>query len=185
MVVYGNKTYGNALLELKDILVGTGCIPIAGAAFIGEHSFSNAELPIAQSRPNINDLKYAENLGRSVIMKLNHIQSIEESHEVIVPGNHPYGGVTELWNVDFIAVNDRCTKHGICAEVCPTGAISIENTKLIDIEKCISCCACIKKCPENARTIKEGKVKDAAVRLNNLFQEPKKAEVFTANIKSN
>jgi len=39
VVVYGNLAYENALLELKDVLTKCGCKPIAGAAYIGEHSF--------------------------------------------------------------------------------------------------------------------------------------------------
>jgi flavodoxin len=35
VVVYGNRAYENALLELKDIVTSRGCIPIAGAAYIG------------------------------------------------------------------------------------------------------------------------------------------------------
>ncbi|MCG8412148.1 MAG: EFR1 family ferrodoxin [Bacteroidales bacterium] len=176
--VYGNRTYGNALLELKDILVEAGCIPLAGATFIGEHSFSSSELPIAKSRPTINDLRHAENFGKKIITKLNAIQSTKDISKINIPGNTPYGGITKLWSVDFIAISDKCKNHGLCAEVCPTGAINFENTRLIDIEKCISCCACIKNCPENARTIKKGKVKDAAIRLNSLFKEPKNLELF-------
>ncbi|MGD8777499.1 MAG: EFR1 family ferrodoxin [Ignavibacteria bacterium] len=178
VVVYGNRTFGNALLELKDILTKTGCVPVAGAAFIGEHSFSSSELPIAESRPDAGDLEQAEFFGRKIKEKLQSIPSIEKITELNIPGNYPYGGVTELWSVDFIAISDKCTKQGICAEVCPTGAIDFENTNIIDKEKCISCCACIKKCPENARTIKESKVKEASVRLHNLYQEPKMPEVF-------
>jgi NAD(P)H-dependent FMN reductase len=49
IVVYGNRVYDDALLELKDILVKCGCIPIACAAYIGEHSFSSLETPIART----------------------------------------------------------------------------------------------------------------------------------------
>lgn len=55
-VVYGNRAFEDALLELKDIMIGRGCIPVAGAAFIGEHSFSSAEAPVAAGRPDQNDL---------------------------------------------------------------------------------------------------------------------------------
>lgn len=178
VVVYGNRTYGNALLELADILIGTDCIPIAGGAFIGEHSFSSANLPIAESRPNADDLEYAIDFGRRIRKKLQSVSPIDNINDIKIPGNHPYGGVTELWSVDFIAISDKCSKKGICAEVCPTGAIDIEDTSIIDKEKCISCCACIKNCPENARTIKESKVKEAAIRLNSLFQEQKTPEIF-------
>ncbi|WP_245628589.1 flavodoxin family protein [Salidesulfovibrio brasiliensis] len=56
VVVYGNRAYENALLELKDIVQSRGCIPVAGAAFVGEHSFSSPETPTAQGRPDQNDL---------------------------------------------------------------------------------------------------------------------------------
>ena len=38
VVVYGNREYEDALLELKDLAVTSGLVPIAGGAFIGEHS---------------------------------------------------------------------------------------------------------------------------------------------------
>ncbi len=48
VVVYGNLVYGDALFELTNILIERGCKPIACAAFIGEHSFSSYETPIAE-----------------------------------------------------------------------------------------------------------------------------------------
>lgn len=178
VVVYGNRTYGNALLELHDILSGAGCDVIAGGAFIGEHSFSSKELPIAESRPNTDDLACAEDFGRHIKEKLRSFDTTQEIRDIALPGNYPYGGITQLWNVDFISINDRCVGKGICAEVCPVGAIDKNDISKIDIEKCIMCCACIKNCPVNARIIKESKVKEAAVQLNALFQEPKRPEVF-------
>jgi Uncharacterized Fe-S center protein len=178
IVVYGNRTYGNALLELKDILTAIGCTPIAGGAFIGEHSFSSNEFPIASSRPNSVDLEFAKTFGKELKKKLLAVDSVDDLPEVKIPGSYPYGGITELWSVDFIAISEKCTQQGICAEVCPTGAIHFRDTRIINIEKCITCCACIKHCPENARTIKESDVKKAAIRLNALFQTPKAPEIF-------
>jgi hypothetical protein len=37
VVVYGNRHYNDALLELADLLTSAGFVPVAGAAFIGEH----------------------------------------------------------------------------------------------------------------------------------------------------
>ncbi len=45
-------------------------------------------------------------------------------------------------------------------------------------EKCITCCACIKNCPQNARTMNPGPVKNAAMRLNKLYKERKEPEFF-------
>lgn len=178
IVVYGNRVYDDALLELKDILKNCGCIPIACAAYIGEHSFSSAEIPTAEGRPDVNDLNHAELFGRKIKEKLLSVSSVEQFSELTVPGNYPYGGITKLWSVDFLAISNECTQCGICAEGCPVGAIDSENSNLIDQEKCITCCACIKNCPQNARTMKPSLVKDAALRLNKLYQERKEPVFF-------
>jgi ferredoxin len=178
VVVYGNRVYDNALLELNDIVRGRGCIPVASAAYIGEHSFSAAETPVAPGRPDEDDLRHAEAFGRQIREKLRALPSASKIAGVDVPGAHPYGGVTTLWTVDFIEVNALCLQCGVCAEVCPVGAIDPHGSALIDQEKCITCCACIKNCPQAARTMKPGPVKDAAIRLNRLYKEQKKPECF-------
>lgn len=178
VVVYGNRAYENSLLELKDIIKSRGCISIAGAAFIGEHSFSDHDYPTAAGRPDIKDLETAE-LFASVINKtITEISSTIELCEISLPGSYPYGGVTKLWDIDFIEVSSECNQCGICADICPAEAINQENSSLIDIIKCISCCACIKNCPRNARSIKPGLVKDASIRLNKLYSVRKEVEIF-------
>ncbi len=178
VVVYGNRAYEDALLELKNIAMNRGCLPMACAAFVGEHSFSSPETPTAQGRPDKNDLNHAQVFGRKIREKMKSISSVLEISDVSVPGNYSYGGKTKLWDVDFIAVNDQCKQCGVCAEVCPVGAVDPQNSALIDQEKCITCCACIKSCPQNARTMKQSPVMDAAKRLNNLYNEPKQPECF-------
>jgi ferredoxin len=178
VVVYGNRAYDDALLELRDILIDRGCIPVAGAAYVGEHSFSSSETPTAPGRPDASDLRHAEGFGRKIHEKLLSASSVNHFSNLDIPGTYPYGGVTELWSVDFIAIGDECTQCGICAEVCPVGAIDSENSRIIDRETCITCCACIKSCPEDARTMKTGQVKDAAVRLNTLYGERKEPVLF-------
>lgn len=178
IVVYGNRAYDNALLELKDILIKCGCIPIAGAAYIGEHSFSSSELPSSEGRPDASDLYYAELFGRKINEKLLSISSVNNISDINIPGNYPYGGVTKLWSIDFIEVSKNCIQCGICAEGCPTGAIDLEKSNLIDTEKCTLCCACIKRCPQKAKTMKPGLMKDAAIRANENFKERKEPAFF-------
>ena len=179
VVVYGNRVYDNALLELKDILIKCGCKPIAGAAYIGEHSFHSAELPAAsEGRPDVSDLNHAELFGRKIIEKLLSVSSVDHISDINIPGKYSYEGVTELWSIDFIAVSNDCTECGICAEGCPVGAIDSDKSNLIDKGKCTLCCACIKRCPQKAKTMKPGLMKDAAIRVNEMFQERKEPEFF-------
>lgn len=177
VVVYGNRVYDNALLELKDILKGRGGIIIAGGAYIGEHSFSNFETP-SRGRPDEDDLSHARAFGERIRKKIQSTSAGTKISEVEVPGTYPYKGVTDLWDVDFIAINDNCTQCGTCAKICPMGAISPHDSSEVDIFKCITCCACLKRCPQSAREMTASPVKEAQKRVNTLFRERKKPESF-------
>jgi ferredoxin len=177
VVVYGNRAYDDALLELKDIVTKQGCRPIAGAAYIGEHSFSDSETPIAVARPDASDLNHAELFGHKIKEKLRTVSSADRISEITVPGNYPYRD-PGLFEVDFITVSEKCSHCGVCEEWCPVGAIDLENTIVCDTRKCLVCCACIKGCPEKARTIIPGIVKDIAVNLSKMFKERKEPVFF-------
>ena len=178
VVVYGNRAYENALLELRDLISEQGGIPVAGAAFIGEHSFSSPELPASVGRPNANDLGQAEELGRNIAKQLDRIGFLDPHRTLSVPGVFPYDGVTKLWDVDFIEIGEGCTQCGTCAEHCPVGAIDVTNITSIDIVKCITCCACIKHCPTRSRRKKPGPVMDASRRIHTVHSKPKLPEFF-------
>lgn len=178
IVVYGNCVYENALHELRDILIKRGCLPIAGAAFVGEHSYSSQKTPVAKGRPDESDLNYAELFGRKINERIRSFSSVEKIPVINVPGNYPNERVKEIWSIDFIAVSNDCIQCGICSNGCPVDAIDPENSILIDKEKCITCCACIKKCPQNARAMKTSLVKDTAIRLNKRYKKRKEPEYF-------
>ncbi|MDD1694509.1 MAG: EFR1 family ferrodoxin [Methanoregula sp.] len=175
VVLYGNRTYEDALLELKNIVTKCGCTAVAGAAFLGEHSFSDAGTPIAEGRPDAGDLRLAEEFGKKI---RDQLRSVSPVPEVKIPGQYPYRGDSRLWTEDFIEVSDTCTQCGSCAGKCPVGAIDPEDSKKIDAKLCVSCCACIRYCPEHARSIKPGRVKDAQLRLHTLYPDRKEPECF-------
>lgn len=52
VVLFGNRNYDDALIELRNILAADGMHPIAAGAFVGEHSFSRV---LGADRPNAED----------------------------------------------------------------------------------------------------------------------------------
>ncbi|HCX62059.1 EFR1 family ferrodoxin [Sedimentibacter sp.] len=147
IVVYGNRAYDDALLELKGIFENNGFIGVAGGAFIGEHSYTER---LATGRPDDGDLNIAYKFGKDISEKINNIGTFTQ--KLKVKGNYPYrkGMVYEPVMID---TNESCINCGICSMHCPMGAIDKYDNKSIDIFKCIRCCSCIKRCPVNAKDI--------------------------------
>lgn len=150
VVVYGNRDYEDALIELKDWSSAHGFIPVAGAAFIGEHSFSRPGRPIAGGRPDSSDLKLAAGFGRQVAQSLAQIAS-GEIPALKVNGNDPYkikGGNTPQAPVTLVGLCSRC---GHCVDICPVGAVKMADGMPGDAGLCIKCCACVKQCAQEAK----------------------------------
>lgn len=179
-VVYGNREYEDALLELKDIASACGFIPVSGASFIGEHAFASTQIPVAMNRPDENDLKQAEDYGADSANLLKKTNDLKKMADLKVPGKFPYKEGMGKGAPDFIAVTDFCTNCGLCVTACPSNAIDAEHGFATIVQDCILCCACIKECPEHARVMKDGPIKDKARWLNETCSTPKSVQVFFA-----
>lgn len=154
VVLYGNRNFDDALIELRNILEDKGFHTIAAAAFIGEHSFSRT---LAAGRPDERDMKIAEDFANAVADKLKHIHTVPEP--IFVDGEEPLRGYYQPRDRQGAHINilkvkpkldeSKCTKCGICVDVCPMGSIKEEAPGIVD-GICIKCCGCEKKCPEGA-----------------------------------
>ncbi|MBY9000143.1 MAG: 4Fe-4S binding protein [Candidatus Heimdallarchaeota archaeon] len=51
---------------------------------------------------------------------------------------------------NFPSFNDKCNMCGLCVRICPAGALSAEETIVVDKEKCIHCGLCESRCPQDA-----------------------------------
>lgn len=178
VVVYGNRAYEDALLELNDIARRIGFVPIAGAAFVGEHSFSTTETPIAVGRPDQEDLEKALAFGRMVREKLDAMESQPVSRFLKIPGNYPYRERTQHIASPQTVVS-LCTRCGTCKEICPEDAITISDSGVTsDEDRCILCCACIKACPNGARHMDDQELLQIAEELSSTCREGKLPEAF-------
>lgn len=179
VVMYGNREFDDALLELKNLAVELGFNPIAGGAFIGEHSFASKEIPIANGRPDDLDIDKAESFGKRIKDKVAALASPDARIDLVVPGIFPYKaeGARPL-AVSPVTKEDACTVCGTCASVCPTAAISINGTVTTEVEKCIRCCACIKNCPEEARVMENETWEYIANWLHENCNSRKEPQIF-------
>ena len=172
-VTYGNRAYEDALIELGDIVQEVGFKPIAAGAFIGEHSWSIPEMPTAHGRPDAEDLEKAEEFGKKVLEKYEIAEDVNDIPFVTGFGEAPYTrhmrGQLKWYNFGELTSpstdEEICTKCGTCAEVCPTGAVTIKYVGsnpspslgvsilvvATDEDACIWCCACVKNCTVGAR----------------------------------
>jgi ferredoxin len=177
LVMYGNRAYEDALIELKIRLEERGFRVIAGAAFIGEHTFSKK---IATGRPNEDDLGTAREFGSKTMATMGQ----PNSGILMVKGNYPFaakgfnptqpGG--PLTTHSRIVTMEECTHCGLCVENCPWGAIGSDDAVSTDNSRCMHCLRCIKICPVGARRIIGEKYPELLAefekRLNATRKEP-------------
>jgi ferredoxin len=179
IVVYGNREFEDALLELKNNAIALGFIPVAGGAFIGEHSYASKNVPIAKGRPDSLDVQKAMDFGSKIKDKITALQSLDAKMDLEIPGNFPYKASGALsMAVSPITHEDTCTVCGTCVDVCPTKAISINGSVATKIELCIRCCACVKSCPTSARVMEDSKIEKIANWLNETCSIRKEPQTF-------
>lgn len=143
VVVYGNRAYDDALLELCDLCKELGFKVIAAIGAVAEHSIVRK---YGQGRPDAEDVKVLQGFAEKIAEK------VASGNETVpqVPGNRPY---KKPMAGPHPTAGKKCNACGICSKGCPVGAISLDNIKKVDKKKCVSCMRCVAVCPEGARII--------------------------------
>lgn len=167
VVVYGNREFDDALLELKNTLEHNGFQAVAAAAFVAEHSIVRS---IAAGRPDEQDRAIARKFGADVAEKLDTLTAVE------VPGNDPYVPVKP--SAFHPKASDECVQCGQCAEQCPVDAIPMENPNETLENVCINCMRCVKICPVQARALPEPFLAGATKMLNEKAAGYKLPQLF-------
>ena len=180
IVMYGNRGYDDALIELKIRLEERGFKVIAGGAFIGEHTFSRN---IAGGRPDANDLDVARNFGAVAMAGIDKAMA----GTLAVKGNYPsvrhafdpsnlenhYTGWAQ------VGTTADCSFCGLCEESCPWGAITIDDNVKINYSMCMRCLRCVKVCPSKAKKIIDPRFPEHIAELeNNIAAVRKEPELF-------
>ena len=144
-VSYGNRDYDDALLEEMDLCQARGFAGVAAAAWIAPHTFSDR---IAAGRPDDRDQAAMDRFAGLLREALGRPGELPR---LTVRGARPYrAGASMSFHPEGGA---GCTGCGLCASVCPTGAICPEDPRRTDESRCIDCLACGKNCPAGARAV--------------------------------
>lgn len=152
-VTYGNRSYDNALIEMRETLIPNGFDIVAAIAVPSEHPFSKQ---LANGRPNGRDLEEIQRFAQNVASRL---ASAEEHNLLQLPGEWPCnyyvpkgedGLPANFLKAKPVTDASRCNRCGLCARLCPMGSINRENPS--DVEGiCIKCHSCIHHCPNGAK----------------------------------
>lgn len=155
IVLFGNRNYDDALIELRDILLKDGFFVVGAGAFVGEHSFSRE---LGKGRPDREDLEITDILAEKVIENMENKKYLSE--KLYVKGESPYrwyyqprdskGNPIDIRKVKPKTNMELCNNCGLCVELCPLGSIEKERVDVVS-GICMKCCACIKKCPQGAK----------------------------------
>ena len=167
VTVYGNRAYDDSLIQMKDYSEKANFKVIAAISAVAEHSIIHA---YASGRPNANDCTQLSAFGDRILKK-----AANSSDSITVPGNKPY---KKAGAAMVPKAASSCTNCGVCAKVCPAGAIDSSNPHIVDKSKCIGCMRCISVCPAMARSINPVMSKIASLVLKKACSVAKENELF-------
>ncbi|MEJ2248410.1 MAG: EFR1 family ferrodoxin [Candidatus Lokiarchaeota archaeon] len=155
---------GSTLYQMKEILMKKG-IKIIDACdkWIGwdvhqmyaKESNSNSHygwLPSSLDHPNMNELQEARVFGENLIQKCLE-ENPKEKEDLWKKQNKTarmwsWKGI-QKWFPEFHLIEEKCTKCGLCAQICPWNSITLDPFPKWT-KDCDRCYICDLKCPENA-----------------------------------
>lgn len=173
VVVYGNRDYDDALIELCDLAREGGFVPVAAGAFIAQHSIFPT---VGAGRPDKDDLSVLDGFAQACNLAVSGFRGNET---LDVKGHRPY---VKPKGVPLTPkANPSCCECGICARLCPVGAIDGANPRKTDASKCISCTACIAACPEQARHFNGLVYKATSAAFAKMCASRKEPETYLAH----
>lgn len=182
VVVFGNRSYDDALVELQNVLESNGFHTIAGAGFVAQHAFSDI---LSVGRPDKADMDKVKEFSDRISQKLKAIEDIP--YPIYLNGNHPPKEYYTPKGLDgkptvFLKAKpktdvEKCNRCGVCVSNCPMGAINKENPAEI-IGLCIKCHACINKCRQKAKFFDDEAFISHKLMLERDFKTRKEPELF-------
>lgn len=182
VVTFGNRSFDDALMELKLLLEAAGFVPVGAAAVPARHAFTDQ---LAGDRPDIGDFQILSALADAVEVVLKFRKG--EGKALRVEGHNPVGPYYVPKGEDgqpakflkAVPKTDRkkCDRCMLCAAHCPMGSIDLKDPAVIS-GVCIKCQACIRDCPQHAKSFDDPAFLSHVAMLEANYTQPAQIKTF-------
>lgn len=181
VVTFGNRAFENSLAELCALLEANGFHTVAAGAFVGRHAFTDA---LGEDRPDWEDRRTIQNFGKRIAARVRDLETppppVEVPGDPVAPYYIPKG--VDGQPVNFLKAKpqtdlSKCCDCGVCARLCPMGAINPKNVAEVP-GLCIKCQCCVRKCTHHAKYFEDPAFLSHVAMLEKNFQEPQENALF-------
>lgn len=189
MVTFGNRNYDSSLTELTSVLEKNGFHTVGAMAEACRHVFTEE---LAEDRPDEEDFSKIRSFASEISDRIEQAESISDFGPIVIPGREtvkPYytplqedGTPAKFLKAKPVTDPSRCVRCGVCARVCPMGAIDRDNV-FETPGTCIKCQACVRRCTMHAKRFEDPAFLSHVRMLEKNFTERKASEAFFAPLK--
>ena len=185
-VTWGGACSGMALLEMGQALAAKGLVPVGAAKILAVHSMMwRSADPIGEGHPDAEDQRLVKDLVKRLHEQIDRDALSAIPLDPLCPYSEERRAEMAKTTLAKAAahmparevVEDRCTACGLCAEGCPTDAITLDPLPVFG-ESCIYCYRCVRECPEEALRADLSVVEERIRERARTFDEQPLSQVF-------
>ena len=186
-VTWGAASSGLALHDMGAALSGKGLRLIGAAKVVALHSMMwRVPNPMGEGRPNEADDRKVRQLMEVVIDRMT-AGGAAETLSLADLDYQPAAFREEMAAAGLekakahmprrLVHEERCTRCGVCVEVCPTGAVEMTPFPTFS-DRCIFCFNCVRECPEEAIGVDLSKTESMIRARSARFDEHPGTQIF-------